>query len=675
MTDVQSNKRQRLDNNENVFDDLIVAYQTVKLANSENFANHLLSSDEYLKMLDEFSKNLCIDMTNQSSSTLDITVYNWIILMLFQLFFNTSDIAKPETLWNEEFHILQYEKFDETFINSIFDVYQTFVDTIFMYPHIMVDDPEHGPMVLFNDLGDRFKTYTAAIKMKVEALKMLMLSNVQCRKQNILSTNNVTELPPNNIFEMELVDADKMMILYRHVLTECRKLGLLKCGNSLYKRIRNKTGHDTFAYGMHMTIKDFANRCWSSTKNPQLALLASKIQTSQLIGKIEDAHEDVSLPEYQPNRHIYSFEDGIYIANIHKFITYESNNIPPSTISSKYFENLFIKHIIDTLDPTLANIDIHSIPTPHLDSVLKYQLFEKLDMPTPDELSAYYWSLVVIGRLFYDVGERDNWQIMAYFYGVGGAGKGLLTSIIYECFDESFIGAISSDSQSTFGLQHLRDKHIVVAPDFGKRTSALDQGQIQCMVSGESVVINIKNQESIIVPRWLAQLLFVSNILPDWENDQGQLSRRMVVLHFSKQAKKLDVSLKSKIRNEMAAILLKINLAYLKETERYFDCVDGTGFRSICSPLLLAKSDNILNTLNPYWKFLQSNYCEIGEEFSCMLQKFDESFRSYIQLNRTSGSVSEESRNAILKQMNISLVVEDSYNNKVQKLFGVRIVD
>ena len=73
----------------------------------------------------------------------------------------------------------------------------------------------------------------------------------------------------------------------------------------------------------------------------------------------------------------------------------------PTLIACKYFDKVFddYSHVDNWED----------IPTPNFDRVLQYQNFE------PEVCK---WAYVMGGRLCFDVGELDKWQIIPFFKGL-----------------------------------------------------------------------------------------------------------------------------------------------------------------------------------------------------------------------------------------------------------------
>ena len=98
----------------------------------------------------------------------------------------------------------------------------------------------------------------------------------------------------------------------------------------------------------------------------------------------------------------------------------------------------------------------------------------------------------------------------------------------------------------------------------------LSQTDLHKMINGEDVEINVKHGTRVTV-RWSAALLLVANVVPDWQDDQGQMSRRLVYFDFAKVPSVVDTTLAARLREpaESAMILLKLSRTYMELAQRY----------------------------------------------------------------------------------------------------------
>lgn len=60
------------------------------------------------------------------------------------------------------------------------------------------------------------------------------------------------------------------------------------------------------------------------------------------------------------------------------------------------------------------------------------------------------------GRMFYDVNERDTWQVIPFLKGVAGTGKSFIINILLSIFDPKDVGILSNNVEEQFGLAPLQ---------------------------------------------------------------------------------------------------------------------------------------------------------------------------------------------------------------------------
>lgn len=146
----------------------------------------------------------------------------------------------------------------------------------------------------------------------------------------------------------------------------------------------------------------------------------------------------------------------------------------------------------------------------------------------------------------------------AVFKGASRAGKSTLASVI-----ESIVGRDNTASTSLsligsdFGLQNLMGKKLCVFQD-AERASLDRMGvateRIKSLSSNEPIGINRKGQ-SVIFQRMGIKIAFVCNRLPNFLNDEGALTNRMIVFPFWKSfAGREDTGLKERLLGELQGI-------------------------------------------------------------------------------------------------------------------------
>jgi len=170
------------------------------------------------------------------------------------------------------------------------------------------------------------------------------------------------------------------------------------------------------------------------------------------------------------------------------------------------------------------------IDTPTFDKVVKYQLQD-------EEL--YTYMLAFIGRLFYDVGQFDDFHIVPIVIGSTCTGKSTLASVISAMFDPGSVGTIDSRLPS---LKSMHQKELIVAPDIGDRVAnQLSSIVFKKMVCGEDVSVTAKPH----TVRWNVPLFMCGcqHISFSLEKDL----RHFVIFKFYRRVVDADSSIKDMI--------------------------------------------------------------------------------------------------------------------------------
>jgi hypothetical protein len=205
--------------------------------------------------------------------------------------------------------------------------------------------------------------------------------------------------------------------------------------------------------------------------------------------------------------------------------------------------------------------DWWDIPTPYFQSIMDYQGFDE---------NVAKWMYVMGGRLCFDVGDLEGWQIAMYCKGVARTGKStLLTKVFRKFYEAEDVRVLSSNSEKQFGLSGIYDGFMFIAPEC-KSNMSLNQAELQQIISGEDVSLAIKHEKPKSI-KWTTPGCMAGNELPDYKDASGSILRRLLVFNFPKQVKDNDTDpqLDDKLERELPAILLKCVRAYLDYGQKY----------------------------------------------------------------------------------------------------------
>ena len=191
--------------------------------------------------------------------------------------------------------------------------------------------------------------------------------------------------------------------------------------------------------------------------------------------------------------------------------------------------------------------------TPLFDMLIKHQFPD--DGPGGEHEGVFDFILMSLGRLFFKVKERDEWQYMLYLEGQPGTGRSTLINVVTDFFNN--VGTISSGYEKVFGLSALYDKEIIITDDLPEDfKKVFPQTDLQSMVSGGFVGVRPHYSKQMSVP-WTTPCLFGGNWSLDYY-DRGQVTRRVTNAVWEVEVTKPDPTLETRIiQQKLGSIIYK----------------------------------------------------------------------------------------------------------------------
>ena len=374
--------------------------------------------------------------------------------------------------------------------------------------------------------------------------------------------------------DINLLTTGQRLLL--HVLEQAFVRNLRKYQGFLYRQVLTPgpdgTGMNrTHAWEMHSEILPFIYSCVDKhTDWATWCDLTSSRSNPVLVKEYITNSTDFELKTLKPQRHVFSFTNGVYNALLDKMYTYEEG-IPTRYVAAKFFDVAMPLEFKD-------EDDFRAIPTPALDRIFEHQQLSNVpyvpprfaNLPNAHEYDGYSvqdWIYVFMGRMIYDIGKHDTWQALMFLKGKAGTGKSTIGKVLSSLYDAVDVGVLSNNTERQFGLSALVNKLIYICYEV-KKDFALDQGEMQSMISGEPMSISAKFQTAQSVT-WSSHGFFMGNEFPAWTNNSGSIGRRIVTVLFDHVVIDSNPNLFEELQEEMGRILIKINRAYRQCTAMY----------------------------------------------------------------------------------------------------------
>lgn len=369
-------------------------------------------------------------------------------------------------------------------------------------------------------------------------------------------------------------------------------------------------GYETHAWRQVCDIKEFV---YDSAKKEvhwdQWCNLTASANNAKSAVEHLTASNDYQFPFLHRDRAVFAFRNGVYLAREDRFHRFAPDAEPLSdtVVAARYFDADF--------DPFDDTDDWRDIPTPHLQRIMDYQQW------APDVCD---WMYVALGRLLYNVNERDGWQVIPFLHGCAATGKSTIALKVAKLFYEhADVGVLSNNIEKQFGISAFHDKLLFCGPEI-KGDLKIEQAEFQSIVSGESVQVAAKHKKAFTV-EWTVPGILAGNEVPAFSDNAGSVQRRFLVFSFQKAVTNGDMKLGDKLAAELPFILLKCNRAYLDASARW-------GMRNVWTVLpayFQATRNEMAQAVNSIEAFLASTEVVLDGALYCPFKEFRAAWKAF----------------------------------------------
>ena len=406
-------------------------------------------------------------------------------------------------------------------------------------------------------------------------------------------------------------------------LNETQLRGYRRYKGQCYQQVKTN-GQITRAWEPVYTIKEFVYMlAQKEIFFERWKDMTSKGGTFNEVIRHLEVCNDHQFPQIVKDRHTWSFKNGLFRGKVwskelqaftSKFYPYDSvefQALDPRVVSSTYFDQEFVAHDHVT--------DWYEIPTPYFQSVLDYQRFET-------EVSK--WVYVMVGRLCFEVGDLDEWQIIPFMKGIARSGKStILTKVAKKFYEAEDVRTLSNNIETKFGLSSIYDGLMFIAPEI-KGDIKLEQAEFQSIVSGEDVSLAVKHEKAKSLV-WKVPGILAGNQIPDWKDNAGSILRRILPWNFSRQVKEADPHLDRKLDAELPVILEKCVRAYLDYAGKHGD----KDIWNVVPKYFKKNQDEMAKNVSTLIHFLAAPEVRYGADLCIPQKEFVAKFQQHCALN------------------------------------------
>lgn len=411
-------------------------------------------------------------------------------------------------------------------------------------------------------------------------------------------------------------DAKPFTRLILHLINVAAQMGYRRYRGGVYEEKITPEGYRTHFWKRVMDIETFVSLETSRDHSFEMFNLStgSGGLTKNATTFLTEFY-DAEFPFVYVDRHVFSFRNGVYFAAQRKFRRFADGAVNwgvDSAVTDKRKQKKIGNHYGEVAGRTFTNASANyfdmdfveydnwsDIPTPTVDKLLN-------DQEIPADAQRIVWGL--LGRILYNVGELDDWQIILYLLGRANSGKSTLCKIVPIFYQQEDVAVLSNNIEEQFGLQGVYNKLAFIAPEI-KKDFRLPQALFQSMVSGEGMSVPIKFKEAVTVD-WHVPGIIAGNDVPSWVDNSNSVVRRVAMVNFQKPILRVDGEISNKLKDEVGAILLKANHAYHLMLEDY----GSRGIWEMLPPYFKETQDSLKAKTHPLYNFLKSGELEFVDK-------------------------------------------------------------
>tara|TARA_B110000046_G_scaffold140427_1_gene146987 strand:+ start:1301 stop:3298 length:1998 start_codon:yes stop_codon:yes gene_type:complete len=341
------------------------------------------------------------------------------------------------------------------------------------------------------------------------------------------------------------------------------------------------------------------------------------------------------VPDLDIDRYKVAFRDGVYMLKQDTFWKFAERAFWPRIADRINAEREVVRETLRRDHNQILSLSLAEPPNDELGAINFFdQDFNawdeqedpcQLECPETDKIlhdqhlnaDTIEWFYAFTARLWYELGELDNWQCAMTIVGVAKNGKSSWQKMSRSFYPPEYVKNIGGRPEETFGPASIANAYLCCVPElkrgFEKR---FDTADLQCMLTGEELSYARKYLDAI-TKKWTCNFFFCGNEYAEWASTAGSMERRLMPFEWPHRLERADPTLIKNALKRMGPFIRKANAYYhVKLTE----CaqMDITGNRSqTLSPQMCQFCRKMEKAVNKFLcfvsEFLDEKKYEIGE--------------------------------------------------------------
>jgi phage/plasmid-associated DNA primase len=446
--------------------------------------------------------------------------------------------------------------------------------------------------------------------------------------------NSLCNEDPDVLFKYSRFTDDSKKTPYQCLLLYLLEMfseeGFTKAGGNLYKPVIHRK-NNTHAWKKQFSIKDYIYQKTDHKINFNQWKNATANGTSNINNAEKYFNEFIGpeLPVLNKDRHLFAFKNGNYITKyntsepgekpvyVDVFVPYGESHpyLNNLSVAAKYHDVMFDNYDEYSEDEWF-NIIVHC---PTFKSLLDYQEFTE---------EVQRWFCTFMGRMCFNLGDMDNWQVLLYLLGQAGAGKStIVMKIIQKFYEEEDVGIIANNIDAKYGIKPHVNKFMVLAPEIAENFK-MEQTDWQLLVEGgrNTYSEKYKSDETI---NWEVPMMMGGNKIMRYKNNSESVSRRTAVVNFWKKVVNTDTEIDKKLAKEIPGIMKMCIRGYYHTLKMH----GKKGIWNILPQYFKENKEEMEQTTNSLQHFLKSEKVVFNKRLYVPLKVFSQMFNDHCREN------------------------------------------